>query len=156
MYVTLSEDAETHKTEPIFFTKGLLKSKRDIKAHASNVAKDLGCIEEKCKVLSYKYSLDEFEDAIIARFGDADGHSIEIIKITTTDNGLIWSNKVREIKVIMRFYFVFVGQFEDKISSGVTKVENQTRMITRPSEGNMSGYDEVMKELSEKITPIYS
>lgn len=145
MYVTLCNDYGKFTTEPIFFSEGIIKSKRDLKLHVKKV---LGCE----KVYSFKYSLDEFENQEIARFGDEEGHSIEIIQINTTDNGYIFSNPIREIKIISKYYFVNVPRFQEPETRTTITTGNlsEVKRIVQPSV-EFQGLDKVLEELKEKL-----
>ena len=65
MYVTLSHNLLDGSVEPLFYSEGLLAAKRDLKAYAQSLL-----ASSPAAVLTYKYSLDEFDNALVARFAD--------------------------------------------------------------------------------------
>lgn len=163
MYIIMIKNNETLETQPLFFSEGLLQAKQELKKFVLNEMKS----ENKQIILTFRYDLSDFENETVARFADQDGHSIEVIEISTKDNGIFWSSVERNIKVLNLYYLKRVGNFENIIeekkklarptskpikiaSEPSSPIVNSVRYLKTPH-SDTPNMDKVFKELIEKV-----
>lgn len=157
MFVTMSHELgagwEPPAAVPIFYTPAIFTAKKELKAHALDVLAKIGA-PPGAAVLTYNYSLEEFDNDVVARYADRLSRSIEIIRIATNDTGYIFSSKAREVTVLQRFILVQVytyGRYRatDPIE-GATDRDTETAREAeyRPGFGI---FDHVIEELKRRI-----
>ncbi len=138
---------------PIFYTPAIFTAKKELKAHALDVLAKIGA-PPGAAVLTYNYSLDEFDDAIVARYADQLSRSVDIIRIATNDAGYFFNSKAREVTVLKRFVLVQVhtyGRFRAMrpIEGETTDRGTDEPTASEPAEYGI--YDQVSDELKKRF-----
>lgn len=148
MFITLSVDKENSITKPLFYSLSVLQARNDLKKYALKILKQ--CESKHNSVLTFKYSLDDFENCIVARFADDKSHSIEIIQFAQKETGYLLSNIIREIKVVNLFYFMPICPFNDIANTNILNNDEEAsklKKFTCPSVPQIEGYEQLMQEL---------
>lgn len=150
MFVTLRKDAHTGATTPLYYSVGLFSAKQDLKRY---------CTKEFGTILSYKYSLDEFNnvDVNIARFADECQKSVELIRVTKEIIPATWFyDEVikRNISSESMIYLCEVEKYGDcgNVSTSIPiPIESKGRGNSNIDIITGSPYDSVLRELNERF-----
>ena len=154
LYITLCTDFSNNETttEPLFYSEGVLSAKRDLKKYASTLVSGK-------TVLSFKYSLDEFKDATVARFSDDNNHSFEVIKIETIPAGF-FTSETREVTIMKKVYIVHVTDYKTASAPKtpppsepiyILKGRSDRSTILHTGPGLSPAFDSLMEELVETV-----
>lgn len=139
MYVILKRDVMQHVT-PLFYSEGLYKAKKDLKSH---------CLQSFDKILTFKFTLDEFSNTTVARYSDEAGKSIEVIKIEDiVTSGWFSEEKTRKVTVIETIYLCEVNKYGVVVSNeNVSESASASSAPVAKSVPIAIPYDSVVKEL---------